>query len=148
MFNQNQLFMDTSYFADINWLAVLVAAIAYFSLGAIWFSKPVFGGKWVALHQINMDDPEAKKGVGVIMFGSFILMLLATVGLAILVVRFQFYEVISGIKLGLFTGVCFASTAISVTFLYIKKPLAIHFIDNLYHVVGQIIAAIILCVWK
>ena len=140
--------MDTSYFSDINWLAVLVAAIAYFALGAIWFSKPVFGSKWVALHKINMDDPETKKGVGIIMFGSFILMLIATIGLAILVARFHFYEAISGIKLGLFTGICFASTAISVTYLYIKKPLASHFIDNLYHVVGQVIAAIILCVWK
>jgi len=140
--------MDTSYFASINWLAVLVAAIAYFSLGALWFSKPVFGTLWVALHKINMDDPEVKKGVGAIMFGSFLLMLLATIGLAILVARFHFYEAISGIKLGLFTGICFASTAISVTYLYIKKPLASHFIDNLYHIVGQVIAAIILCVWK
>ena len=140
--------MDTSYFASINWLAVLVAAIAYFSLGALWFSKPVFGTRWVALHKINMDDPEVKKGVAAIMFGSFLLMLLATIGLAILVARFHFYEAISGIKLGLFTGICFASTAISVTYLYIKKPLASHFIDNLYHIVGQVIAAIILCVWK
>jgi len=140
--------MDTSYFASINWLAVLVAAIAYFSLGALWFSKPVFGTRWVALHKINMDDPEVKKGVGAIMFGSFLLMLLATIGLAILVARFHFYEAISGVKLGLFTGICFASTAISVTYLYIKKPLASHFIDNLYHIVGQVIAAIILCVWK
>ena len=140
--------MDTSYFSSINWLAVLVAAIAYFSLGAIWFSKPVFGARWIALHKINMDDPEVKKGVGAIMFGSFLLMLLATIGLAILVARFHFHEAISGIKLGLFTGICFASTAISVTYLYIKKPLASHFIDNLYHVVGQVIAAIILCVWK
>jgi hypothetical protein len=140
--------MDTSYFSDINWLAVLVAAIAYFALGAIWFSKPVFGGRWVTLHKINMDDPEAKRGVGAIMFGSFILMLIATIGLAILAARFHFYEAISGIKLGLFTGICFASTAISVTYLYIKKPLASHFIDNLYHVVGQVIAAMIICVWK
>lgn len=140
--------MDTTYFSQINWLAVLVAAIAYFALGAIWFSKPVFGGRWVALHKINMDDPEVKKGVGAIMFGSFLLMLLATIGLAILVARFHFYEALSGIKLGLFTGICFASTAISVTYLYIKKPLASHFIDNLYHVVGQVIAAIILCVWR
>ena len=140
--------MDTSYFASINWLAVLVAAIAYFSLGALWFSKPVFGTRWVALHKINMEDPEVKKGVVAIMFGSFLLMLLATIGLAILVARFHFYEAISGIKLGLFTGICFASTAISVTYLYIKKPLASHFIDNLYHIVGQVIAAIILCVWK
>ena len=140
--------MDTSVFSHINWLAVLVAAIAYFALGAIWFSKPVFGGRWVALHGINMNDPEAKKGVGAIMFGSFLLMLLATIGLAILIARFGFYEALSGVKLGLFTGIFFASTAISITFLYIKKPMAIHFIDNLYHIVGQIIAAIILCVWK
>ena len=140
--------MDTSVFSHINWLAVLVAAIAYFALGAIWFSKPVFGGKWVALHGINMNDPEAKKGVGAIMFGSFLLMLLATIGLAILVARLGLYEALSGVKLGLFTGICFASTAISITFLYIKKPMAIHIIDNLYHVVGQVIAAIILCMWK
>src|SRR5215218_5067207 len=140
--------MDISYFSHINWLAVLVAAIAYFALGALWFSKPVFGGKWVALHKINIEGPEAKKGVGAIMFGSFILMLIATIGLAILVARFHLYEAISGIKLGLFTGICFACTAISVTYLYIKKPAASHFIDGLYHVVGQIIAAIILCLWK
>jgi uncharacterized membrane protein YwzB len=140
--------MEMSIFSNINWLAVLVAAIAYFSLGAIWFSKPAFGGRWVALHQINLNDPEVKKGVGAIMIGSFLLMVLITIALAILVTRLNLAGVLSGVKLGLFTGICFASTAISITFLYIKKPLAIHVIDNLYHVVGQVIAAVILCLWR
>ena len=34
--------MDTSFFSDMNWLAVLVAAVANFMLGALWYSKALF----------------------------------------------------------------------------------------------------------
>jgi len=140
--------MDTTIFSNINWLAVLVAAIAYFALGALWYS-PLFGKKWVQYQKIDMNDPDIKKGVGGIMFGSFILMLAATIGLAILVERIPLNGgAVSGLKLGLETGLLFSATAISITYLYIKKPIGLHFIDGLYHVVGQIIAAIILCVWR
>lgn len=140
--------MDTTFLSNINWLAVLVAAIAYFALGALWYS-PLFGKKWIQYQNIDMNDPNIKKGVAGIMGGSFILMLLATIGLAILVARIPLNGgVMSGLKLGLSTGLLFSATAISITYLYIKKPIGLHFIDGLYHVVGQIIAAIILCIWK
>ena len=140
--------MDTTFLSNINWLAVLVAAIAYFALGALWYS-PLFGKKWIQYQNIDMNAPDVKKGVGGIMFGSFILMLIATIGLAILVERLPLMGgVMSGLKLGLVTGLLFSATAISITYLYIKKPLGLHFIDGLYHVVGQIVAAIILCIWK
>lgn len=140
--------MDTTIFSNINWLAVLVAAIAYFVLGALWYS-PLFGKKWIQYQKIDMNDPDSKKGAGGIMFGSFILMLVATIGLAILVERIPLNGgVMSGVKLGLVTGLLFSATAISITYLYIKKPIGLHFIDGLYHVVGQIAAAIILCVWR
>lgn len=140
--------MNTTIFLNINWLAVLVAAIAYFALGALWYS-PLFGKKWIQYQNIDMNDPDIKKGAGGIMFGSFILMLIATIGLAILVERIQLNGgVLSGLKLGLVTGLLFSATAISITYLYIRKPAGLYFIDGLYHVVGQIIAAIILCIWK
>jgi hypothetical protein len=140
--------MDTTFFSNINWLAVLVAAIAYFALGALWYS-PLFGKQWVQYQKIDMNHPDAKKGVGGIMFGSFILMLVATIGLAILVARIPLSGgVMSGLKLGLLTGLFFSATAISITYLYIKKPIGLHFIDGLYHVAGQIVAAIILCIWR
>ena len=94
-----------------------------------------------------MNDPNAKKGVAGIMFGSFILMAVATIGLAILVSRLELHQAISGVKWGLLTGVCFSATAISISYLYVKKPAGLHIIDGLYHILGQIIAAVILCVW-
>ena len=92
-----------------------------------------------------MNDPEAKKGVAVIMTGSFILMFFTTMALAILVNRLALTEVVSGIKWGAFTGLLFSATAISITYLYIKKPLGLHLIDGFYHVLGQAIAGAILC---
>ncbi len=139
--------MDTSFLSDLNWLHVLVAALAYFALGAIWYSA-LFQKKWIAYHGINVNDPEMKKGSGMIMLMSFILMFVATTGLAIIVNRLQLDNAVSGIKWGLLTGVCFSAMAISITYLYVKKPAGLHFIDGLYHVVGQMIAAVILCVWR
>ena len=138
--------MDSGFFSNINWLHVLVAAIGYFALGSIWYSA-LFGKKWVSYQNINMNDPNAKKGVAAIMFGSFILMLIATIGLAIIVSRLQLNHFSSGVKWGLLTGVCFSATAISISYLYVKKPAGLHIIDGLYHIIGQIIAAVILCSW-
>ena len=47
----------------IHWLAVLAAAVAYFSLGAIWYSKVLFAKKWLALTKIDASDPNASKGM-------------------------------------------------------------------------------------
>jgi hypothetical protein len=80
---------------------------------------------------------------------SFLLMLFATVGLALLVERMNLASgVASGVKLGAITGAFFSFTAISITYLYVKKPAGLHFIDGMYHVAGQIIACIILSVWR
>jgi len=75
-------------------------------------------------------------------------MFVVVICIAILVERLQLYQAISGVKLGLLTGIGFAVTSISISYLYVKKPLGLHLIDGLYHVIGNIIAAIILCVWQ
>lgn len=140
--------MGTTFFSQLNWLAILAATIAYFILGAIWYSKALFANKWVVLHKIDMNDPDIRKGLGALMFGSFIMMVVITLGLAILIERIQLHFWMSGLKLGLITGGAFAFTAISINNLYTRKPLTLHLIDGGYHLVGHIIAAIILCVWQ
>ena len=135
-------------FSNINWLHVLVAAIAYFALGALWYSF-LFQKQWIKYHNIDINDPNGKKGVGAIMFMSFIWMFIVCIGLEILIYRAGINGgAIAGLKLGLTTGVFFSAAAISITYLYLKRPLGLHFIDGLYHVVGQVIAAVILVAWQ
>ena len=140
--------MNTDLFSHVNWLAVLVATIAIFILGALWYSKVLFANKWIQSHGINVTDPNMRKGLGQMMFISFILMFITSLGLALLIVRLDLRETMSGVKIGLATGVCFAFTSVSIAYLYQKKPFAAHIIDGGYHIVGYIIAGIILCMWR
>lgn len=135
-------------FSHINWLAVLVAAVAYFALGAIWYSKATFANKWIQGHGINVNDPNAKKGMGQLFLFSFIAMFVVCLTQAIIISKMGLTGgVLSGIKVGVVTGVGISWMAISIGYLYTKKPMSLHIIDGLYHTVGQIISAIIICVW-
>ena len=131
----------------LNWLAVFAGAIAYFALGAVWYSF-LFQKKWIAYNKIDMNDPNGKKGVGAIMFASFVLMFICSVGLAILANYLGLRRWEQGLHLGAFTGIAFACTSIGVNMLYEKKPIGLFFINGGYQVLGNIIAAVIICCWR
>jgi hypothetical protein len=134
--------------SNLNWLHVLVATVAYFAIGAIWYSL-LFQKPWIRYHKIDTNNPDARKGAGMIMLVGFVWTFIICTGLAILIFKTPLLGgVMSGVKLGLTTGVCFSALAISMTYLYLKKPAGLHFIDGLYHIVGQVVAAIILVLWK
>jgi hypothetical protein len=140
--------MNPEIIHHIHWLAVLVAAVAYFALGAIWYSKVLFATKWLALTKIDASNPDATKGMGAIMGASFVTILVACIGLAILVAYLRLAGFSQGFKLGALTGICLGTTAISNSYLYEKRSIGLHFINGGYTLVGNIIAAIILCVWQ
>jgi hypothetical protein len=136
-------------FDDINWIAVIVAALAYFVLGALWYSKILFAKRWIADLKIDVNDPNAKKGMGMMFGGSLVLMLVQCIALAVLVSRIEgLTSWMSGAKLGLLTGCCFCAAAVGVNYLYEKKPLSLFLINGGYAVVGNIIAGIIICCWR
>lgn len=139
--------MNTEVLQHINWLAVLVAGLAYFFLGAIWYSL-LFGKKWQSYNAAAMNASDAKKGAFGIMLFSFVLMLICAFGLALIISRFNLSGWLSGLKIGLITGVCFAATAIHISYIYEKRPLGLHLINGLYNVLGNVIAAVIIAVWQ
>jgi hypothetical protein len=52
------------YFDDLNWLAVIVAALAFWVLGAIWYSDALFGRQWRAAAGVDEMKPTAQQIVG------------------------------------------------------------------------------------
>jgi hypothetical protein len=131
----------------LNWLHILVATLAYFVLGAIWYSF-LFQKQWIRYQNIDTSNPDAKKGAGMIMLVGFIWTFIMVTAIAVLASKAPLLGgALSGVKLGLTTGVL-SALAISMTYLYMKRSAGLHLIDGLYHVVGQVIAAIILVVWK
>jgi uncharacterized protein DUF1761 len=136
--------MNADLFSQVNWLAVLVAALAYFFLGAIWYSA-LFRNAWIKATGTNMNDPNARKGFAGIMITSFITILITTIGLALIITRVQSSGWMTGAKLGLIGGLCFSAATIYNSNLYEK--LALSAINGLYNIIGCVIAGVIIAVW-
>jgi Protein of unknown function (DUF1761) len=136
-------------FDYLNWPAIAVAAFAYFALGALWYSKVLFANRWIADLKIDVNDPNAKKGMGVMFGGSLVLMFVQSLAIAVIANRLEIIGAgwMSGLKLGAVTGCCFCAASVGVNYLYEKKPLSLFFINAGYAIVGNIIAAVIICSW-
>src|SRR5690349_4926191 len=62
---------------EINWIAVLVAGVASFVLGGLWYSPVLFGKAWQ--RETGLTDEQLKQGNMARIFGlSLILALLAS----------------------------------------------------------------------
>ena len=137
-------------FDYLNWPAIAVATLVYFALGALWYSKVLFVKRWIADLKIDVNNPDAKKGMGMLFGGSFVLMFVQCLAIAIIAERLDIRGAgwMSGVKLGAFTGFCFCATPVGVNYLYEKKPLSLFLINGGYAVVGNIIAAVVICSWE
>lgn len=139
--------MNTDLFSNINWLAVLVGGLAYFVLGALWYSV-LFGKAWIKATGVNPNDPNAKKGVAGIMLSSLVLMIISSLGVAIFCARIgTIGGWMSGMKVGLVAGICFCATSISISYLYEKRPLSLYLINGLYNIIGCALAGIVIGLW-
>jgi len=138
--------MKADLFSQVNWLAVLVGALAYFFLGAIWYSA-LFRSAWIKATGVNANDPNARKGLAGIMIASFVTILITSIGLALLITRVQSGGWMTGVKIGLIAGICFSGATICNSYLYEKRPIALSAINSLYNIIGCVIAGIIIAVW-
>lgn len=137
--------MLLSTFADVNYLAVLVAGLAYFALGGLWYSPVLFARPWMAASGIR---PEEATGGGGLYLASFVAQFVAALALAIVALAAGADTVGEGIVLGLVAGIGFVLTSLGVTQMFDRKSAVLQAINIGYHLVGLVVAGIIVSVWQ
>src|SRR5271165_6492979 len=114
----------------INCLAVLLAAVAAWIAGAIWYS--VLGKAWVAA--LGWTEAELKSRTGQVPVGtmivSFVAELIMAALLAGLIAHFGAVTVKTGLIVGALCWLAFVATTITVNNAYTGRKLALTVIDS------------------
>lgn len=141
--------MSFDALGDLNWLAVIVTAVAYFALGAIWFAPPVFGKAWMASSG-TATPGEGQRAGATFYVVPLLTCFVSTVATAIIAISTGTDTVAEGIMLGLVVGIGYAvALAVLGGIFDATKPQAMTAatISAGYHLVGLVIASVILAVW-
>ncbi len=136
--------MSLDTFGDLNWLAVIVAAVAYFAIGGLWYSPVLFQKPWMETSGIN---PQEDSNTGAIFVLSFAFNFLGALATAFLAEATGASDVADGILLGLIVGIGYVVSTLALTEMFENRPGKLILINNGYHIVGLIAVAIIVSVW-
>ena len=141
--------MLNQFLSHANWLAIVVAALAYFALGSLWFSA-LFGKQWMTLNGIPEPTPEKreemKKLMMPLMLKTFVMGAVLAFAIGLVSMSIGVQRATTGIKLGLALSTVGVIPLIMAD-MYLMKPLKLWFIDAGYHVLGIILMSIIIAVW-
>ena len=134
-------------FGSINWIAVVIATIVYVALGAVFFARQLPTGRaWMAAS--GYESPQS----GTMSTNAFYIIPLVTSFVAVVVTALLARAtgtdtLTEGLVLGLLVGIGYAGTVLMTTAAFeFSKPRQWTWgaIDAAYHVLGLVLAAVIL----
>lgn len=133
--------------SNVNYLAVLVAAIAYMALGALWYSPVLFGNAW--MRGIGKTKEQVMAGFSLLNYlWGIITAFVAAYGIARLTGMTGGNTVADAVIISLLAAICFVLTTMGINDVFEKRPKGLTFINIFYHIVGFVIIGIIIGLWR
>jgi len=129
---------------SVNWLAILVAAISSYVVGALWYAPFLAGKAWMKENKFTMAD--MKGGNPFLMYGlTFVLSFIIATNLA-----FFFgneIDLTMGLVYGGLAGFGWASMAIGTIYIFERKSFRLWLIHAGYITIQFVVMGAILGAW-
>jgi hypothetical protein len=137
-------------FGELNWLAVIVGALIYFALGALWYMPAFLGRAW--MRSIGWDEsrtpPQMSPMTYVVPLLAYVVM---AVSVGLLAVATGSDTLGEGIVLGLVLaiGLILMHVLIDANFDPNKpEPWTWFAVNGSYHAIGVLILAVVVSAWR
>ncbi|HVM75608.1 MAG TPA: DUF1761 domain-containing protein [Candidatus Saccharimonadales bacterium] len=127
-----------------NYPAVLVAAIAYWLLGAVWYGV-LFNKAWIELEHVTAEQMNASPVIPYIV--SFLLEILIAYSLAQLCIWRNANTIGRGASVGVLVWIGFVGPIALMTYMFEMRPKALFAINEFYPLFGLVLMGAILGAW-
>ena len=129
---------------EVNYLAVIAAAIATFALGGLWYSPALFGKVWQ--REAGVTEEKMKSANMALIFGlTFLLSLIAAWVFALFLGPRP--PMALGLGAGFSAGLCWVAASLGINYLFERKSLKLWLINGGYHTLQFTIIGLILALW-
>jgi hypothetical protein len=138
--------MDTG---PLPFLHIIVATLAAFALGALWYSV-FFPKAWMKELGLTREQIQAGSSNMGLLFGSTLLLtFLMAVGIEVLIDLHRLPDPtwMDGLHIGLVAGLMFVATSMAINYLYQRRSLKLWLIDAGYQVCFMGLIGAILGAW-
>ena len=132
---------------DLNWLAVIVATIAWFAFNAVWYSVPPISKAWIQAARVTPEGTGTMPSAST-MIGTLVAYFVTTVVIGLLVAALGITEVGNAIELGVLLGVAFGVVLAFIGQLYEQKGSSYWLINGVGAIIAWSIVCVILALWN
>jgi hypothetical protein len=138
--------MILDFFGELNWLAVLVATIAWFAFSAIWYSVPPLSKAWQKASRVDMTTEGPP--LALLFIPTLIGYFVTTVVIGLIIEAIGTTEVGDAVVLGVVLGIGFGAVGALVSQVYEQKGSTYWLINGINAIISYVIVAVILTVWQ
>ena len=130
----------------MNWVAIVIAAIAQFIIGWIWYG-PLFGKTWMSMMGMSQQSM-SREGMRKTMTLTFIGSLVTAAVLSMLVGWMGAKTLGAGIAAGFWAWLGFVATVTLGGVLFAKMSWNLYILNNAYQLVSLAVMGAILAKWS